>query len=1430
MSLLQRPREGPPLPQVPADNAVPAPRVAAPLPAQEQQQPLPSHKPSFTAAAAVLSPNAFVQAPPQLQREREHPQHRSVPADGTSATATSRGGGGDIDDSSSAPSDASVPASWPCESSALPHHDEDSGRSSDGTYQFTTTSSTMTGRRPVSPEHTTSVRSSDDTTCLVDLRRRDAAQVEKCDRRRPTAPGAVGASAAVVSPSFSTSSCGCPSNCACRSDASDDDVFGRLDACTDCRERAAQDMTRCSDASSETGTTPLQRSSEEDGDDLCSSCRQHRCDCGHPSFEWRRAQRGDGEFSLKLSSQGSSEGDSGSGEDASLCSLCKDAARTRAVHQAGAAAFFAHQEDPFSEAVREDRRCAGVPPLLRLSTPSSSASTKRGSASDAVTMAQRERADRRMVYMQSAAALASDAGGERRGAHDAAVAAVRGLDRCTGSTQTDTVAAAAATATLSEEQRRLHAEQEAAALKSIAAAHVAEVTRPLLQGELASFEARAAVQQQARFDVVESQLRVYLDEFRQRMQELSDLQMQQHATRQEEAEAVRRAAARVDRATSPMDSALIAEAAASTPQAAPSPVPPQRTVGTQHSDGTLELLTIVRTEAASWMAQLLFSIEAERRDAVMQDEAESRDRLLHVMEEPRRRQLLRYQAELLHWQQECAAVRHRASFASDLLALELRERLVRQELNEEASVARRELGEAFERQRCQAAEAAAHSQVKALEDELVKVRSKLSIVEAEHADTLEHAKQLRLQLIHALRMPTVTLVDRSGVPAAARGAAGQAHRVAAMTVLLLRQPWRCSEAVTSWRRGTVSIHEVDAWLRFNPYIRRGFRHRFLRKREALGSIVLYFHNETFNIVSHLAMAVLMALLLLWPPRVTAMSSGGGASDIYDGVGGGYGLEAAEVPSWLRGLHGLAAASGATAAGTDNDGTQGCAPSGDETAFPRHVLSDAAAGAATSSPSFRFFASLSGDSAAPSSPAWIVSGIDSALPPPPMSVAARLSLSLTPLVLGFLLTFVMSVLYHAFMPCCRSRRGYQQLLQCDVMGVVCAISGSAYAYFTCGMPCAGEYVQAWTAALMVAATLLCIYVVVLVPMWGVVADVCALALHLVQWVAAAVIAAVLEFLMGRPLPSAPPCPLPVQRGGRDRDSQSRPLPPPEHHSRQHLLLAWVQQHRHLYSVQLGDAPTAAAPAVAANTSIDLVPLSALQRSTVVGAYCLLHLYVYLALVYPKSRAAMGGFTQATHYHNASYVWLCLGGLINAARFPEVVVFHWTRRAAQMDARGAPMASSSSRGSARPLRASPGGVATELAAQATSVLSTSSPPATTPTLWDRLCIPKLMVTYVVSASTLDYIGNSHNIWHVCTALSALSAILGVYYDCMEYDLRADGGHGARAVHRFSRAPNSELQHTEGNVWKLIDVSSAAYRKLASGGFAGSRRPHRLGSGAN
>ncbi|KAG5486729.1 hypothetical protein LSCM1_07983 [Leishmania martiniquensis] len=607
---------------------------------------------------------------------------------------------------------------------------------------------------------------------------------------------------------------------------------------------------------------------------------------------------------------------------------------------------------------------------------------------------------------------------------------------------------------------------------------------------------------------------------------------------------------------------------------------------------------------------------------------------------------------------------------------------------------------------------------------------------------------------------------------------------------------RVGREIASWRRGTVSIHEVDAWLRFNPYIRRGFRHRLLRKREAVGSLVLYFHNETFNIASHLAMVALLVMLLLWPPQVPATSSGVGGPGTYDGEvgdcrlhtaaasprgptnGGGSVLsehqsgaplsrhrrDDAEVPSWLRGLHGLVAASRAAAVHSGDDSTPGYMPPCDAAASPRHPMSvSAATAAATASVALRFFTFSLGGSAAPSSLGPTLSGPDTAPSPPPMSVAARLTLSLTPLLLGFLLTFALSVLYHMFMPCCRSRRGYQQLLQCDVMGVFFAICSSAYTYFSCGMPCADESVQAWSGALMVVATLLCIYVLVLAPMWGVLAELCANAGHLAQWVVAAAMAATLDFLMGRPLLAAPPCPPLTRRDGHERD---RPPPPPDPNAGQHPLVAWVQRYRCRSSARLSGA-------LAVRSIVEPVHVSALQRVAVGGAYCLLHLCVYVTLVYPKSFADKGGFTQATHYHSASYAWLFVGGLFNAARFPEVVVFHWTRRAARHARRVA--AAEEAAWCAEALRRD--AAAAEVSARAAAAAPSSSrgsarsalpPSVKAPTLWDRLCVPKRVVTYIVSASTLDYIGNSHNIWHACTVLSALSSILAVYYDCIEYDL--------------------------------------------------------------
>ncbi|KAG5511202.1 hypothetical protein JKF63_07144 [Porcisia hertigi] len=742
MCLLQRLPEASPQPQVVVRATVPGVRDATVSSAQGQQR-------------------------PTLQCQREDLQHRCLPARDMRAMIASGCGSSAVDDPSppdfaQSPTAANVPGLWSCESSILPHWGEDDGSPSDGTYRSTTASSTITNGCAVSSRHGASVGSSDDIASLADLQRRVAAQVERRTSRPPAESNAVSINAARISSSSWTSSCGCPTSCTCRSDTPDDmagvipvDVHKRTSrasrvcvpslprigraavrrgAYVDCEVMAAQDMSHCSDASSETGATPARWSSDEDGGDLCSSCR-HRCRDDSTAFGGMDS------------------------EDDSLCSVCKSHARARAVHRRGTAAPFAHRNDPFSEAVRTDALCPEVPPLLHLSTQRASCTGQRGGLSDAAAVAHRERADRKFAYIQRAAAFVGGVDDHRRSACDDVVAPVRELERCTGSTQTEAAA-----------------EQEVTEVKDITAPHSGEVALPLLQGELASLEARTAAQQQAHIDAVTQQMRMYHEEAQQRTQELIDLQMQhrqqleqQHLAQREEANAARHAGARVDCGTSPMETAFATEAVDSTQQGALSRVSPRHAVGTQHSDNTLELLTATRTEAASWMARLLLSMEAERRNAVLQDEAESREQLLHVIEESSRCQLLRCQAEVLYWRQECAAVAHRASFTLDVRELALRERLSRQELAEEAAATRRDIIGNLERQRFQAAEAAVHSQMNVLKAELDETRSKLVVVDAEHADTLEHARQLRLQLIHALRMPTVTLLDRSMASSEARG-------------------------------------------------------------------------------------------------------------------------------------------------------------------------------------------------------------------------------------------------------------------------------------------------------------------------------------------------------------------------------------------------------------------------------------------------------------------------------------------------------------------------------------------------------------------------------------------------------------------------------------------------------------------------------------
>lgn len=615
--------------------------------------------------------------------------------------------------------------------------------------------------------------------------------------------------------------------------------------------------------------------------------------------------------------------------------------------------------------------------------------------------------------------------------------------------------------------------------------------------------------------------------------------------------------------------------------------------------------------------------------------------------------------------------------------------------------------------------------------------------------------------------------------------------------------FRLRREVASWQRGTVSIHDVDVWLRFNVYIRRGFRHRQLRKREALGSLFLYLHNETFNVFSHLVAALVMLSLLLWPLRAPASGGDGGGIDVYGGSGvasssfspsspawsasegrawrpsaqregnGGGGRQeiSVQTPSWLlRSLHGLdsdaAASSSSESLNTAaSDGTLGSRV---------HVPPSSAAPARDVLPvaggdSYWWWSSSS--PASLSSSGWLatffflLSSSRSASPVldgnarPPISVAARLAFSLGPLSWCLCLTFVLSCTYHTFMPCCRSRRGYQQLLQCDVMGVLLSIGGSAYTYLTCGMPCASATTVLVAAVLAAAATLLCLYLVVLAPMWDVLSEGCHWVWAAAQGAAARGLGRMIEYATGGPLPVLSVQQQQQQRfPGRRPRGEAAPLPQSGGISVVYrTVLRWVHQHRHSGSAGAADSSDGGAhssphsPTTAARLA-EPVHVSAHQRAAVMGVYCLLHLGLYRFFVVPKSYAAHGGFTQGVYYHNWSYLCLFLGGAINAARFPEKVIFQCTRAAAQHTRHSA--AEEAARWCAE-----------ELAADSGAVPPAASPP---PSWWHRFSFSKFIVTYVVSASTLDYVGNSHNLWHVCTMLSAFCNVLAVYYDCVEYDL--------------------------------------------------------------
>ncbi|RNF25128.1 adiponectin receptor [Trypanosoma conorhini] len=131
--------------------------------------------------------------------------------------------------------------------------------------------------------------------------------------------------------------------------------------------------------------------------------------------------------------------------------------------------------------------------------------------------------------------------------------------------------------------------------------------------------------------------------------------------------------------------------------------------------------------------------------------------------------------------------------------------------------------------------------------------------------------------------------------------------------------------------------------------------------------------------------------------------------------------------------------------------------------------------------------------------------------------------------------------------------------------------------------------------------------------------------------------------------------------------------------------------------------------------------AIGRLKAIGFHCALRLSVLLWIELPKVQSQ--GYHQALHCHAMSYVFIALGGVIGGFRFPE----RQLRRVTQ------PQPASS-------------------AAEATA----------TSRFW------RWVGRFLVSSEEIDYMWNSHTLWHYCIMLSTTMMLLGFYYDVEEYEL--------------------------------------------------------------
>ena len=149
------------------------------------------------------------------------------------------------------------------------------------------------------------------------------------------------------------------------------------------------------------------------------------------------------------------------------------------------------------------------------------------------------------------------------------------------------------------------------------------------------------------------------------------------------------------------------------------------------------------------------------------------------------------------------------------------------------------------------------------------------------------------------------------------------------------------------------------------------------------------------------------------------------------------------------------------------------------------------------------------------------------------------------------------------------------------------------------------------------------------------------------------------------------------------------------------------------------------------------MTAAQRFLVFGVHLMLRLVLQFSVLMPKLRAT--GVHSAMYLHTLSFVLLMVGSILNISRFPE-----------RLFTRVHPLHSTHS-----------------VASEIQRVVAPSNLPGDDAAGRHHGTSHSLYRWPASLARLLDFVGNSHNIWHVLSTLSCYATLQGVVADYEEHD---------------------------------------------------------------